>query len=381
MRLNPSSAYRWMACPGSVALTDEYPPRPGDKNESASEGIAFHWVSQQIIEGMCGDDKALISSADLINTLTPEGVLVTDEMYEAALLYTNDIFKYCNQHGLLRSVSVEKKVNLDALLEGMYGYCDAYIINEKEKEVVIWDAKFGHGFVDAFRNWQLIIYAFGISKASHLLGRDITFRLKVVQPRSFTPEGPIRDYVITMQELVDHIGEVVEVIEAIKKGNADCVPASKQCRNCPARHACTTLQQTTYNIMDYLGTSADHSELVGLNLSNELRLVRNAVKLLDDRLSGLETQAIASGNLPGFTMQQGYGRKRWRQDTPVDEVIMMGDLSGVDLRGKPVLTSPTQAVKLGIDEDVINGYSETPMGKIKLVEIDGEKVRHIFKEQ
>ena len=47
---------------------------------------------------------------------------------------------------------------------------------------------------------------------------------------------------------------------------------------------------------------------------------------------------------------------------------------------KPVdLDTPTKLIKLGIDETVINLYSETPSTGFKLVEMSGAKLRNIFR--
>ena len=77
----------------------------------------------------------------------------------------------------------------------------------------------------------------------------------------------------------------------------------------------------------------------------------------------------------------GYGRSRWRKDTPIDEVIMMCDLMGIDARKPVTLDTPAQILKKGIDESVISLYSETPMTGFKLVEDNGAKARNTFKQQ
>jgi hypothetical protein len=77
----------------------------------------------------------------------------------------------------------------------------------------------------------------------------------------------------------------------------------------------------------------------------------------------------------------GKGRERWKKDVPHAEVIMMGDLLGVDIRKPVEMDTPAQVRKKGIDESVIAEYSETPMTALKLVEVDGAKIRQIFNTQ
>jgi hypothetical protein len=125
--------------------------------------------------------------------------------------------------------------------------------------------------------------------------------------------------------------------------------------------------------------------LTGHHLALELRILKRAERTLKARLSGLEEQALAeirNGKiLPGFVTKQGYGNKRWRKDTPSDEVIMMGDLMGVDVRKPVTLDTPAQVLKKGIDASVIELYSETPMTSMKLVEDNGAKARNVFRKQ
>jgi hypothetical protein len=116
-----------------------------------------------------------------------------------------------------------------------------------------------------------------------------------------------------------------------------------------------------------------------------LKLLRRAQKAIEYRLSGLEEQAIhelSNGGLVSyFSTERGKGRERWKKDVPHAEVIMMGDLLGVDIRKPVEMDTPAQVRKKGIDESVIAEYSETPMTALKLVEVDGAKIRQIFNTQ
>jgi len=133
--------------------------------------------------------------------------------------------------------------------------------------------------------------------------------------------------------------------------------------------------------MDYVQRLETHN-LAGHSLGLEIKQLRRIQDVIKNRLSGLEEQAmheIRSGKSnPFLTVEQSYGRKRWKKDVPVDEVLMMGDLMGVDLRKPVELDTPTKVAKKGIDESVISAYSETPSTGWKLVEINTVKTRQIF---
>ena len=124
--------------------------------------------------------------------------------------------------------------------------------------------------------------------------------------------------------------------------------------------------------------------LKGDNLATELRILKRAEKALKARLSGLEEQALTEirngGVLNGFIGKTGHGRMRWKKDTPIEEVIMMGDLMGVDVRKPVELDTPKKVLSKGVDASVIDMYSETPVTGLKLVEDNGEHIRNMFKE-
>src|SRR5690606_31107399 len=61
--------------------------------------------------------------------------------------------------------------------------------------LLIWDFKYGHRFVDAFENFQLIDYVKLILERpefADMARRSINVVMTVVQPRNYHPLGPMR---------------------------------------------------------------------------------------------------------------------------------------------------------------------------------------------
>lgn len=379
------SASRWVHCSGSVKLSEQFPAIPTEQQSEAKlEGRAFHEVAERILESYRGGaDAELVSKRDIVDTLSKDEILITDEIYDAALEYVNDVLKFCNQTGALRALHVEDHIDLSCIYDGMYGYCDAWCFDVKSMTLVIWDAKYGHRAVDAFENWQLISYAMGILERLKVDGhtdQHINVSLRVAQPRVFRRDGCINVWDVKASDLRAYFNSLIGAAYEAYNGDAKCV-VSDQCYYCPARYACDTFRNSTMGLIDYVG-DVTGSSLSGHELSIQLRILQRASKQIKALLGSYEEQAIAQlrdgQGIPGFNIEQGYGRKRWRKDTPVDEIIMMGDLMDVDVR-KPVdLDTPTKLIKSGIDESVINLYSETPTTGMKLVETS-DKLRNIFR--
>ena len=120
-------------------------------------------------------------------------------------------------------------------------------------------------------------------------------------------------------------------------------------------------------------------ELSAEALSVQYRIVERARRQLEHLESGFKEQIkgmIRSGvNVPGYRAEEGTGHLRWVK--PLKEIINMGDILGQNLRKEGAVT-PTAALKLGINSDVINNYSETPKTGIKIVSDADNKARKIF---
>lgn len=383
--LAPHGAGRWVHCTGSVKLSQQFPAIPTEKqSEAALEGRAFHEVAEGILKGYKGDTEALMSRTDVVDTLSKDNILITDEIYDAAVEYTNDVLKFCNRTGSLRALHIEDRIELDDITEGMYGYCDAWCFDVKTMTLVVWDAKFGHRRVEAFENWQLITYAFGILERLKVNGHTdqaITVSLRVAQPRVFHHDGCVSVWDVNAADLRAYFNSLIGAAYEAYSDDAKCV-TSNECYYCPARYACDTFRNSTMSGVDYVGDVTGVS-LSGHDLAIQLRILQRAQKQIKALLSAYEEQAISQlrngEQVPGYSCEAGKGRKRWKKDTPVDEIIMMGELMGVDPR-KPVdLDTPTKLIKLGIDESVINLYSETPSTGMKLVEMSADKIRNIFR--
>lgn len=387
MAKSPLKAYdaaRWVACTGSVLMTTLLPPLPKNEShvEAAEQGKAFHAKSQMLLNTYVTGERLEPGLTTQVGQLTENGVLFDDEMYEAVMTYTGYVFSYANQHDLLNKIEVEKRIDLSCIYEGMYGYCDARIINRTDREIVLFDAKYGHSVIDAFENWQLICYAMGSVYELGLNGLDEqywTVRLRVSQPRVPHIDGVNREWVIKVSDLRAYFNTLIAAATDALEGDGTC-KSGNQCNKCPVRYGCDTFTRATRNAMDYIGNGA--LQLSGSDLAVEYRQIERAFELIKARRSAIEEQCIAEirggANLPGIAVAPRVGRERWRKDVAQQEVIDMGDLMGVDLRKPRELDTPAQCRKKGVDESVISTYSEKPSNGFKLVKDDGTRARQVF---
>lgn len=379
--LAPSSAARWVACPGSAAMEAAYPEQ-GDRPEAA-EGTAAHWVMEMMLTG----------HAVPLGTFAPNGVSITAEIWESAQVIYDDITETLGANWPALVV-IERLVRIPRVhAQHNYGTPDvrAWVDRPAEgrKTLYVWDFKHGHSYVDAFENWQLIDYAAGLlSEANDFNGAaglpafsethiDIVFR--VVQPRAYHPDGPVREWRTTADALRSYVFRLSMAAEEATGDSPPCKPVAAACENCTARHACTALQTAAYRGMD-IAKRAQAAELSPAALGLELRLLTEAAALIEARKSGLEEQVdaiITSGkSVPHWTKTRGTAREVWAKDAA--EVIALGDMMGLDLRKPTDAVTPTQAKAKGLPASLVSQYSVRPAGSMKLVLDDGSAARKVF---
>lgn len=364
-RLKPSAAARWVACPGSVTMEEAFPDE--DDSPEAMEGHAAHWVNEQWWTNT--------TAAPIAGHIAPNGVVVTDEMIEGAVMWVDAL----SAIGLLPTAwRIETPVPVPRVHEQCWGTPDAWAWAPERKTLYIADYKFGHRYVDAFENWQLMTYAAGCLSA--VVGPVLpNIEFIVVQPRAFGHGSPVRHWRITAEELRPYVQRLFLQAHRALDANPECV-VNDECRDCRARHACNTHLMAC-------GPAADMAyKAVPLVLEPDavgvlLRMIHQAQERLEAMASGLEVQAlelIKRGHVvPHFQAQATSGRLCW--SVPDEQVIAMGQLLGVNLAKAPEAITPTQAKKLAIDEAVISSYSETPSGAVKLVAHDSTEARKVFK--
>ena len=352
--MNPSSANRRVACPGSYSLESLYPMI--QESPSIKEGKAAHWVANNILKG---NHK--------MGSITPNGEQITKEMLEGAQLYYDSV----TMPGLpLHRINIEKHLDISIIHPDCKGTPDSWAIDENENHLYIWDYKYGHTYVEVFQNWQLLEYAAGIYAQSMPL---LKITMTIVQPRCFSSNSPVRSWTITIKQLQEYI-ILLQKAEALATSFDPPQSPSSQCSHCAGRHACQTLQQSGFQAVDL---SLDNTpwELSPLSTANELRYLKRASELLDARITGLSEQArsmIVRGEIvPGFTLESTSSREHWTK--PAEEIILLGQLLGLDLSKPPEAVTPNQARKLGVDEILVSEYAQRSQGALKLIEIKNNK--------
>lgn len=363
----PSSAARTVACPGSVALCALFPEEP---TIVSAEGDAAHWAGAEMIRG----------DVVAVGQVAANGVTLTDVLIDSATVYAEHVLSRHTTYDRL----TETPIRSDALHPLNWGTPDN--VEFGPLTIYIDDFKNGHGYVDVYENWQLMNYA-ALKLADLTLRyswdhiKQLTVVLTIIQPRCYHRGSPVRSWTVTVAQLQPYFEIMRKQFAIAALPNAPCI-VNSECENCSGRHACEALSASGYKAADK-GYSVVPLVLSPTAVGLELKMLKQAQKQLEARVTGLEAQAeraIRGGaHVPYFGIGHGDGRTVWGVTAP--EVLALGEMLGASF-AKPDTITPLQAIavlkKIGVPANVIEAYSRRLSGPARLVEIEDNAAARVF---
>jgi DNA polymerase len=212
--LPPSSAERWMHCPGSVAAVQALPPEP--KSSFATEGTEAH----QIFAACLTRD---LDPADL----TDDPMLVIPLRH--SLLLARDVIAG-------RRFKVEIRLQPLPGLAKVWGTADVLVFDECYRIVSVIDLKFGAGVAVEPDSLQVQLYALLAAQQYGCPPDGID--LHIIQPRRQHEHGPHRMHHVGTDDLDRLFARLQDAVDAIEDLAAPRI-AGTWCRFCAARRDCS----------------------------------------------------------------------------------------------------------------------------------------------
>lgn len=361
--LPPSGAAIWVKCSQWPAMNKKFVK---EETEDAKEGTAAHWVNYEIMHGR----------AVKLGDLAPNGVVITDEMLEGAELWVKTIYTHINAP--LNALMMERKVHIPRVHEKCFGTLDFGYFDKSHNTLFLKEYKFGFEFVDEFENWQNMAYTSGL--LDELFPdydySNVLIDIEIIQPRCYH-RAPVRSWQIKAKDLRPYVNILANMAEEALSSNAKAT-TNEGCKHCPGRHDCEALQKATYSDVEVSLKST------GLNLSPsaaslELRMLERALNRLSARVEGLREEVLVmlkqGKQVPHHALEQTIGRINWSIEP--DEVIMLGELMGINLT-KPATLTPKQAIAAGMIEELVNSNVTPPTTGVKLIPFNSNKARKVF---
>jgi hypothetical protein len=322
-----SGSARWMACPGSVKLSE------GLEDQSSSyaeEGTEAHELAAHILNSF----EASVSRWDA-------------DMIDNVLLYTNAVRKMAGKH---EAMLVEQRVDFSHVLDqpDCFGTADCIVL--AGDEIQIHDLKYGMGVkVDAEENPQLMLYALGALRDYDMIAEFKTARLVIHQVRL----DHVSEWVVSVEELRAFGEKARQAAADALSDDAALVPGEKQCKFCRAKAFCPALAS---HVEEIVGSKFDNLDAEEIEQgpermgTNYLAHCMAAVALVEDWCKGIrarvERELLAGNTIDGWKLVQGRkGARKWSSEADAEATLKKMKLKVEDMYDFKVI-SPTTAEKL-----------------------------------
>lgn len=307
-RLNASSSHRWMMCPPSVKLSEQFEDKP---SSYAEEGTFLHELCELKLHRYLGDmDPALIELqyaehrdndfySDEAETVTDEYVAFCIETIEAVRLSCPDPL-----------IMVEHRLDYSDYVPDGFGTGDLIIVADGVLEVI--DFKGGRGVrVEANRNSQLMLYGLGALLEFDPLYDIHQVRMTIVQPRlsnlsSFEMEA---DDLIRWAET-----EVRPKAMLAYEGKGEFC-AGEWCRFCKARYTCR--KRSEYHMSLAARDFKEPDLLSDEEIADILPVAESLNSWVQDLLAYATQEAVIGKTWPGYKLVAGRSIRKYTSEAEV----------------------------------------------------------------
>jgi hypothetical protein len=335
LKLRPSAASRWIACPASARLNEQVPKRPS--GEAANIGTAIHALAETCFQ-LGSDPMQFVGQ-------TVEGITMTEDNCLYALEHLKAIWAIQDELGLVKvEVPVKLFEDKQVLLQGT-----ADVVGHNYTKMTVADLKTGKGWVDADTE-QLKIYALGAMATLNLLDIE-EIELQIIQPH----HGEKRIHTMTAKELKDWEDNVLHpAMEDAISDAPSFKPSESACQWCDAKTICPA-QQKQFDIVaantDITIMKKDEIKEVMLALTPEqISAILDKAPLVEKFIAAVQEHALQAMEkdgmvVPGWQLAPKRASRKWIDGNAAREQLTSIGLSDSDIFETTLIT-PAAAEKL-----------------------------------
>jgi hypothetical protein len=331
-----SGAHRWLACPGSIALSEKAPP--SRDSVYSIEGTDCHTCLEEILKN---PSRRLVTESRLLKKYPKE-------MVEDAAKVADIILKRQELSG--GELICEQKVDAGPFTRpGEFGTLDAAIVQLFGTLEVI-DLKYGFQVVEPEENPQMIYYALAVAYEYEF--NFETVRLTIIQPRASHEDGITRSHDMTMEELAEWAITFKEGVDRALKKDA-LLKSGTHCKYCPAITICPkvsgeALAECKVAFSPVLD-SLEVPEAKGLDADTIATILKHADAIehwLGEVRAVAYTKIDNGGKVPGWKLVPKRANRKWlnAEKTEAEAKKTFGDIAF-----NRALKSPAQLEELAAD--------------------------------
>lgn len=348
--LSASSSERWINCPPSARLCENYPDRGSDY---AAEGTDAHTLCEFRLKQALG-----LPAKDPIEDLG----WYNEEMEECAAAYTAyvmELVEAAKQSGSTPTVLIEQRVDFSRWVESGFGTADCIVIAERILNIV--DYKHGQGVeVSAVDNSQMKLYALGALEIVDYLYDIEEVQMTIFQPR----KGNVSVFQVSREALLEWAeGELTRQAQLAFEGKGE-FSCGEWCRFCKAKAECRERANANLALAQLefqLPALLDDEEIAEI-LGKLDALISWATDVKEYALQ----QAVSGKAWTGWKLVEGRSNRRYTNENAVIAAVLQ---AGYDPYEKKVLgiTAMQKALGKARFEELLSPFIEKPQGKPTLV--------------
>lgn len=343
--IGPSSAHRWLNCPGSIGANKD---KPWEQSAYALEGTTAHALLELCLRLHTQPDEFLGQR------LEADYMPIDEDMVDA-VGYALDFVAAYTADNPDTKVYIERPVYPGPLLGAktsvIWGTPDIQLDNYP-KELVTIDYKHGTGIpVSVKDNPQIKLYHLGMRAER---GKYRRYRSVVIQPR-LPKRRPVQEASLTDADLVKWADNTVRPVIPIALSDDAPRKAGDWCRYCHASGNCPAQMKETFE-----KAAKEFGKAPKGLTPAEIAKYMDMVPMVVEAVESLKTVAIkavhAGVKVPGYVPAFTNARRIWRDEEQANKLLAKLGLETKE-RFKVELLTPKQA------EDVLKAKGKVERAK------------------
>ncbi|MFC2423640.1 MAG: DUF2800 domain-containing protein [Fusobacterium polymorphum] len=304
--LGPSSAARWIACPPSVKLCEQF---EDVESEYAKEGSLAHEIAELKVRKLIDPGLTSRKFTAAMKKLK-EKELYQEEMQGYTDEYVEFIQEQMYSYSTTPHIAVEQKVDFSEYVPDGFGTADCILISNDTLHII--DFKYGKGVpVSVENNKQLLLYALGAYLAYEMIFPIAHIKMSIVQPRL----ANIDTWECSLDYLLEFAKIAQEKATMALKGEGD-FNCGEHCKFCKAKAICKERANVNLELAKYEFKAADQLTLE--EIGEILEKAKDLAKWAEDLNEYALSESLKGNEVPGWKAVNGRGSRSFKN---IDEAI------------------------------------------------------------
>ncbi len=354
--LSASSSHRWLSCPPSARLSQNYEDRESDY---AAEGTAAHLLCEYKLKIALG-----LRAVDP----TPDLTYYDQEMEECAdgyVAYILELIEKAKESCADPVILSEQRLDYSKYAQDGFGTGDCVIAGDGLLYIV--DYKHGQGvLVEAERNPQMMLYGLGALEIFDCLFDIDTVSMTIYQPR----RNNISTYTTAKEELYRWGREELKPKAKLAYSGGGEFLCGEWCQFCKAKHECRARAKHNMALAQY------DFKLPPLLEDSEVEDILSKTGLLISWANDIKAYALQAAlggkEWKGWKLVEGRSIRKYKNEDAVAKVVYAAGYDPYEKRLKGITAMEKSLGKTRFSE-LLGNFVEKPPGKPTLVPADDKR--------